>query len=123
MRRLWWKQHGDEHLGEQEAERRSNFVHLKKSSFQIIPTNVRHCTWLGFFLPPAVRDAGRKNHVGEWEEGRRNNFVHPEKSFLQIIFDKVRERTWLGSSLWQKDLLFNRGAIRKHEKPSKINVF
>ena len=53
------KQHGDEHLGEQEAERRSNFVHLKKSFFQIIPTNVQHCTWLGFFLPPAVRDAGK----------------------------------------------------------------
>ena len=59
VRRLWRKQHGDEHLGEQEAERRSNFVHLKKSSFQIIPTNVQHCTWLGFFLPPAVRDAGK----------------------------------------------------------------
>ena len=27
--------------------------------------NVRHCTWLGFFLPPAVRDSGRKNHLGE----------------------------------------------------------
>ena len=59
VRRLWRKQHGDEHLGEQEAERRSNFVHLKKSFFQIIPTNVQHCTWLGFFLPPAVRDAGK----------------------------------------------------------------
>ena len=63
MRRLWRKQHGDEHLGEQEAERRSNFVHLKKSFFQIIPTNVQHYTWLGFFLTPAVRDAGRKNHI------------------------------------------------------------
>ena len=120
VRRLWRKQHGDEHLGEQEAERRSNFVHLKKSSFQIIPTNVQHCTWLGFFLPPAVRDAGRKNHVGEWEEGRRNNFVHPEKSFLQIIFDKVRERTWLGSSLWQKDLLFKAGFSCISENHSAI---
>ena len=27
--------------------------------------NVQHCTWLGFFLPPAVRDSGRKNHLGE----------------------------------------------------------
>ena len=65
VRRLWRKQHGDEHLGEQEAERRSNFVHLKKSSFQIIPTNVQHCTWLGFCLPPAARDSGRQNHLGE----------------------------------------------------------
>ena len=65
VRRQWRKQHGDEHLGEWEAERRSNSVHLKKSFFQIIPTNVQHCTWLGFFLPPAVRDAGRKNHLGE----------------------------------------------------------
>ena len=65
VRRLWRKQHGVEHLGEQEAERRSNFVHLKKSFFQIIPTNVQHCTWLGFFLPPVVRDTGRKNHLGE----------------------------------------------------------
>ena len=27
--------------------------------------NVRHCTWLGFFLPPAVWGSGRKNHLGE----------------------------------------------------------
>ena len=26
--------------------------------------NVRHCTWLGFFLPPAVRVSGGKNHLG-----------------------------------------------------------
>ena len=64
VRRLWRKQHGDEHLGEQEAERRSNFVHLKKSSFQIIPTNVQHCTWLGFFLPPAVRDFRQEKSPG-----------------------------------------------------------
>jgi hypothetical protein len=27
--------------------------------------NVRHCTWLGFFLPPAVWGSGRKSHLGE----------------------------------------------------------
>ena len=27
--------------------------------------NVQHCTWLGFGLPPAVRDSGRPNHLGE----------------------------------------------------------
>ena len=33
--------------------------------FQIAPTNVQHCTWLGFCLPPAVRDSGRQNHLRE----------------------------------------------------------
>ena len=41
------------------------FILTRKSYFQIIPTNVQHCTWLGFFLPRAVREAGRKNHMGE----------------------------------------------------------
>ena len=41
------------------------FVHLEKSSFQIIFDEVRERTWLGFFLPPAVRDAGEKNHLGK----------------------------------------------------------
>ena len=47
------------------------FVHPVSSFFRLFssqrPTlylsssiNVRHCTWLGFFLPPAVRDSGRK---------------------------------------------------------------
>ena len=83
--------------------------HLQRPNAPVEFDEVRERTWLGFFLPPPVRDAGRKNHLGEQEEERRNNFVHPEKSFLQIIFDKVRECTWLGSSLWQKDLLFKAG--------------
>ena len=33
--------------------------------FQIAPTTVQHCTWLGFCLPPAARDSGRQNHLGE----------------------------------------------------------
>ena len=104
VRRLWRKQHGDEHLGEQEAERRSNFVHLKKSYFQIIPTNVQHCTWLGFFLPPAVRDFRQeKSHgrVGERTRKKRFSFRLQRPYFL-VIFDQVRERTWLDSSLRQK---------------------
>ena len=65
VRRLWRKQHGDEHLGEQEAERRSNFVHLKKSFFQIIPTNVQHCTWLGYRPLRPVGKTGGRYHLGE----------------------------------------------------------
>ena len=38
----------------------SDYVHLL-----VVFENVQHCTWLGFFLPPAVRDSGRKNHLGE----------------------------------------------------------
>ena len=111
VRRLWRKQHGVEHMGEQEAERRSNFVHLKKSFFQIIPTNVQHCTWLGFFLPPAVWDFRQgKSHgrVGERTRKKRFSFRLQRPYFL-VIFDQVRECTWLGSSLWQKDLLFKAG--------------
>ena len=107
VRRLWWKQHGDEHLGEQEAERRSNFVHLKKSYFQIIPTNVRHCTWLRFFLPPAVRNFRQeKSHgrVGERKRKKRFSF-RLQRPKAPVIFDEVRERTWLDSSLRQKALL------------------
>ena len=97
MRRLWREQHGDEHLGEQEAERRSNFVHLKKSFFPIIPTNVQHCTWLGFFLPPAVRDAGRKNHVGEWEKGRERNIFHSSCNVLKLQSSSMKSENVLGS--------------------------
>ena len=99
VRRLWRKQHGDEHLGEQEAERRSNFVHLKKSSFQIIPTNVQHCTWLGFFLPPAVRDFRQEKspgRVGERKQKKRFSF-QLQRPKAPVIFDEVRKRTWLGS--------------------------
>ena len=111
VRRLWRKQHGDEHLGEQEAERRSNFVHLKKSFFQIIPTNVQHCTWLGFFLPPAVRDFRQeKSHGRVGERTRKKRFLFRlQCPYFLVIFDQVRERTWLDSSLWQKDLLFKAG--------------
>ena len=54
----------------------SGFVYPEKSFFQIIFDEVRERTWLGFFLPPAVRDAGRKNHLGEWEGERRRNLLH-----------------------------------------------
>ena len=100
VRRLWRKQHGDEHLGEQEAECRSNFVHLKKSFFQIILTNVQHCTWLGFFLPPAVRDFRQENspgRVGERKQKKRFSF-QLQRPKAPVIFDEVRERTWLGST-------------------------
>ena len=96
VRRLWRKQHGDEHLGEQEAERRSNFVHLKKSFFQIIPTNVQHYTWLGFFLPPAVWDAGRKNHMGEQEEGRERNVFHFGCNVLMLQSSSMKSENVLG---------------------------
>ena len=107
MRRLWRKQHGDEHLGEQEAERRSNFVHLKKSFFQIIPTNVQHCTWLGFFLPPAVRDFRQEKSHGRVGERKRRKHIsfRLQRPKALVIFDKVRECTWLDSSLRQKALL------------------
>ena len=76
VRRLWRKQHGDEHLGEQEARRESNFVYPEKFFFQIIFDEVRECTQLGFFLPPAVRDIGRKNHMGEWGTECEGNVFH-----------------------------------------------
>ena len=100
VRRLWRKQHGDEHLGEQEAERRSNFVHLKKSSFQIIPTNVQHCTWLGFFLPPAVWDFRQEKspgRVGGRTRKKRFSF-RLQRPKAPVIFNQVRERTWFGST-------------------------
>ena len=92
VRRLWWKQHGDEHLGEQEAERRSNFVHLKKSFFQIIPTNVQHCTWLGFFLPPAVRDFRQEKSPGRVGERKRKKYFsfRLQRPKAPVIFDEVR---------------------------------
>ena len=78
VRRLWRKQHGDEHLGEQEAERRSNFVHLKKSFLQIIFDKVRECTWLGSSLwqKDLLFKAGfsciSENHLAIMQ--RRNSF-------------------------------------------------
>ena len=75
---------------------RRNIVHLKKSSFQIIPTNVQHCTWLGFFLPPAVRDAGRKNHMGEWEEGRERNVFHFGCNVLMLQSSSMKSENVLG---------------------------
>ena len=39
--------------------------HLQRPNAPVEFDEVRERTWLGFFLPPAVRDAGRKNHLGE----------------------------------------------------------
>ena len=41
--------------------------------------NVRHCTWLGFFLPPAVRGSGRKIFLLHDCESRQN--ICQNKSF------------------------------------------
>ena len=81
-----------------------SFHITRKSYFQIIPTNVQHCTWLGFFLPPAVRDFRQeKSHgrVGGRTRKKRFSFRLQRPYFL-VIFDQVRERTWLDSSLRQK---------------------
>ena len=41
--------------------------------------NVQHCTWLGFFLPPAVRGSGRKIFLLHECESRQN--ICQNKSF------------------------------------------
>ena len=41
--------------------------------------NVQHCTWLGFFLPPAVRDSGGKTFLLHDCESRQN--ICQNKSF------------------------------------------
>ena len=101
MRRLWRKQHGDEHLGEQEAERRSNFVHLKKSFFQIIFDEVRERTSVRIF--PAARSAGFQAGKITWESRRKNAegtfSFHLQRPNAPVEFDEARERTWFGSTL------------------------
>ena len=64
--------------------------------FQIAPTDVQHCTWLGFFLPPAVRDAGRKNHMGEWEEERERNVFHFGCNVLTFWLSSIKSENALG---------------------------
>ena len=39
--------------------------HLQRPNAPVEFDEVRERTWLGFFLPPAVRDAGEKNHLGK----------------------------------------------------------
>ena len=73
-----------------------SFHITRKSYFQIIPTNVQHCTWLGFFLPPAVRDAGRKNHMGEWEEERERNVFHFGCNVLMLWSFSMKSENVLG---------------------------
>ena len=34
--------------------------------FWIIPTNVQHCTWLGYRPPRPVGETGGRYHLGEW---------------------------------------------------------
>ena len=44
-----------------------------------LQANVQHCTWLGFFLPPAVRDSCRKTFLIHGCESRQN--ICQNKSF------------------------------------------
>jgi len=63
---------------------------LQRPYSLVVSDEVSERTWLGFFLPPAVRDAGRKNHLGEQEAERRSNFVHPVP-FFRCVFNEIRE--------------------------------
>ena len=79
VRRRWRIQHMGEHLGEEEERRGRNFVHPLRPSLRSSLTNVQHCTWLGFFLPPAVRGSGRKIFLLHDCESRQN--ICQNKSF------------------------------------------
>ena len=79
-------------------------MYPEKSFFQLIFDEVRERTWLGFFLPPAVRDFRQgksRGRAGRQGEKKRFSFRLQRPYFL-VIFDQVRERTWLDSSLRQK---------------------
>ena len=83
------------------------FVYPEKSFFQLIFDEVRERTWLGFFLPPAVRDFRQEKspgRVGGRTRKKRFSF-RLQCPNAPVIFDQVRERTWLDSSLRQKALL------------------
>ena len=54
-------------------------MHPLRPSLRSSSINVRHCTWLGFFLPPAVRDSGRKTFLLHDCESRQN--ICQNKSF------------------------------------------
>ncbi|MBS5679917.1 MAG: hypothetical protein KHW91_09415, partial [Clostridiales bacterium] len=76
---------------------RSNFVHLKKSSFQIIPTNVQHCTWLGFFLPPAAREFRQEKSPGRVGERTRKKRFSFHLQILTLRSSSIKSENALGS--------------------------
>ena len=81
--------------------------HLQRPNAPVEFDEVRERTWLGFFLPPAVRDFRQgksRGRAGRQGEKKRFSFRLQRPYFL-VIFDQVRERTWLDSSLRQKALL------------------
>ena len=98
------KSHG--RAGERKRKKRFSF-HLQRLYALIEFDEVRERTWLGFFLPPAVRDFRQEKSPGR--VGGRTRKKH--FSFrLQcpnalVVFNEVRERTWLGSFVRQKAIL------------------
>ena len=58
---------------------------------------VRERTWLGFFLPPAVRDAGRKNHLGEQGGKAQKNVFHFVCNVLKLQSSSMKSENVLGS--------------------------
>ena len=110
------------------------FILTRKSYFQIIPTNVQHCTWLGFFLPPAVRDASRKNHMeGQdivvfWVFRNQNICLWKRIKIYAIMSitnrtrcNEEKRRCPLGSFVWTKTVA-QRGA-RSIQKAKKCLVW
>ena len=58
--------------------------------FQIAPTNVQHCTWLGYRPLRPVGETGGRYHLGESE---------PQRLIFQIAPTNVQHCTWLGFCL------------------------
>ena len=79
VRRQWRIQYMGGTPGRVGGRRGRNFVHPLRPSRQSSSINVRHCTWLGFFLPPAVQDSGRKIFLLHDSESRQN--ICQNKSF------------------------------------------
>ena len=72
------------------------FVHLEKSFFQIIFDEVRECTWLGFFLPPAVRDFRQEKSPGRVGGRTRKKYFHFIYNVLTFWLSLTKSENVLG---------------------------
>ena len=73
----------------------SFLFHLQRPNAPVEFDEVRERTWLGFFLPPAVRDFRQEKSPGRaGERKRKKHFLFQlQRPKAPVIFDEVRECT------------------------------